>query len=48
MRLNLTICALQVGSIVPSNAPVIMGMPDTFFDDDTLIQRMVHLTAALL
>jgi hypothetical protein len=39
---------LQVGSIVPSNAPVFMGMPDTFFDDDTLIQRMVHLTAALL
>jgi len=32
---------LQVGSIIPGNCPIVMGMPDTFFDDDTLIQRMV-------
>lgn len=38
----------QVGSIVPDNAPVIMGMPDTFFDDDTLIQRIVIETATAL
>jgi hypothetical protein len=35
----------QVGSIVPDNAPIIMGMPDTFFDDDTLIQRIVSAAA---
>ncbi len=37
---------LQVGSIVPDNAPIVMGMPDTFFDDDTLIQRIVIQTSA--
>jgi hypothetical protein len=36
----------QVGSIVPDNAPVVMGMPDTFFDDDTLVQRIVNAAAA--
>jgi hypothetical protein len=40
-RLFMPICP-QVGSIVPDNAPIIMGMPDTFFDDDTLIQRIVN------
>ena len=40
----LTVLLLQVGSIIPGNAPVVMGMPDTFFDDDTLIQRMVVST----
>ncbi len=39
---------MQVGSIVPDNAPVIMGMPDTFFDDDTLVQRIVNEAAIAL
>ena len=42
----LMLLCLQVGSIVPDNAPVVMGMPDTFFDDDTLIQRIVNRSSA--